>query len=229
MPTARPSPAELERMKALVGDAMRDGAVGVSTSLQYAPAPYAKTEELIALASEAAKFGGIYATHMRSEGNTVIEALDEAVRIGREAKIPVEIWHLKAAGKANWGRMPEIVAHIEKARQSGVDIGADTYAYTAWFNDFSAFIPPWAHDGGDAKMLERLKDPATRARIRKDMETPTTRMGQRVAGSAGPGGDPDQRGKQPAVAPSARQEPGRGGEDVGQRSDLHVVRHPGSG
>jgi dihydroorotase/N-acyl-D-amino-acid deacylase len=169
-----PAASELERMKALVREAMRDGAVGVSTSLQYAPAPYAKTEELIALASQAAAFGGIYATHLRSEGNTIIAALDEAVRIGREAKIPVEIWHLKAAGKANWGRMPEIVAHIEEARQSGVDISADTYAYTAWFNDFSAFIPPWAHDGGDAKMLERLKDPAMRARIRKDMETPTT-------------------------------------------------------
>jgi dihydroorotase/N-acyl-D-amino-acid deacylase len=169
-----PSPAELERMKALVRDAMRDGAVGVSTSLQYAPAPYATTEELIALAAEAAKFGGVYATHMRSEGDAITAALDEAIRIGRDAKIPVEIWHLKAAGKPNWGRMPEIVAHIEKARESGVDISANTYAYPAWFNSFSAFIPPWAHDGGDAKLLERLRDPAMRARIRKDMETPTT-------------------------------------------------------
>ncbi|MFI5104306.1 MAG: amidohydrolase family protein, partial [Terriglobales bacterium] len=169
-----PSPAELERMKALVRDAMRDGAVGVSTSLQYAPAPYATTEELIALAAEAAKFGGVYATHMRSEGDAITAALDEAIRIGREAKIPVEIWHLKAAGKPNWGRMPEIVAHIEKARESGVDISANTYAYPAWFNSFSAFIPPWAHDGGDAKLLERLRDPAMRARIRKDMETVTT-------------------------------------------------------
>ncbi|HEX8772475.1 MAG TPA: D-aminoacylase [Pyrinomonadaceae bacterium] len=169
-----PSPAELEQMKGLVREAMKDGAVGVSTSLQYAPAPYASTEELIALAAESAKLGGIYATHMRSEGNAIIAALDEAIRIGREARTPVEIWHLKAAGKSNWGRMPEIVAHIEKARQAGVDISANTYAYPAWFNSFSAFIPPWAHDGGEAKMLERLKDPATRARIRKEMETPTT-------------------------------------------------------
>jgi dihydroorotase/N-acyl-D-amino-acid deacylase len=168
-----PSPAELEAMKSLVRAAMKEGAVGVSTSLQYAPAPYASTEELIALAAEAAKFGGIYATHIRDEGNAIITALDEAVRIGREAKIPVEIWHLKAAGKPNWGRMPEIVAHIEKARQSGVDISANTYAYPAWFNSFSAFIPPWAHDGGDAKLLDRLKDASTRARIRKEMETPT--------------------------------------------------------
>ena len=110
---------------------------------------------------------------MRSEGDAIMAALDEAIRIGREAKIPVEIWHLKAAGKPNWGRMPEIVAHIEQARQSGVDIAANTYAYPAWFNSFSAFIPPWAHDGGDAKLIERLKDPAMRARIRKDMQTPS--------------------------------------------------------
>lgn len=147
--------------------------MGLSTSLQYAPAPYATTEELIALASEAAKFGGIYATHMRSEGDAVLQALDEAIRIGREARIPVEIWHIKAAGKRNWGRMPEIIARIEAARSSGVDIAANTYAYPAWFNSFSAFLPPWAHDGGDAKMIERLGDPATRLRIRKEMEAPS--------------------------------------------------------
>ena len=169
-----PSAAELDRMKALVAEAMRDGAVGLSTALQYAPAPYATTEELIALAKEAAQRGGIYASHIRNEGSAIIPALDEAIRIGREANIPVEIWHLKAAGKPNWGRMPEIVAHIEQARRSGVDITADTYAYTAWFNTFSAFIPPWAHDGGDAKLIERLKDPAGRARIRKEMLTPST-------------------------------------------------------
>ncbi|MGA3237313.1 MAG: D-aminoacylase [Bryobacteraceae bacterium] len=167
-----PNAAELERMKALVREEMRDGAMGVSTSLQYAPAPYAKTEELIALATEAAKAGGIYASHIRDEGNGIAGALDEAFRIGREAKIPVEIWHLKAAGKSNWGRMPEIVAKIEAARKAGIDVAANTYAYTAWFNSFSAVIPPWAHDGGDRKLIERLKDPAMRARIRKEMETP---------------------------------------------------------
>jgi dihydroorotase/N-acyl-D-amino-acid deacylase len=164
-----PSDAELERMKALVREAMQQGAVGLSTALQYAPAPYAKTEELVALATEASKFGGIYATHMRSEGDAIDAALDETFRIGREANIPVEIWHLKAAGKRNWGRMPAIVARIEQARASGIDITADTYAYPAWFNSFSAFIPPWAHDGGDAKFVERLKDPAMRVRIRKEM------------------------------------------------------------
>jgi N-acyl-D-amino-acid deacylase len=168
-----PNTAELERMKTLVRDAMREGAVGLSTSLQYAPAPYAKTEELIALAAEAAKFGGTYASHIRDEGDSILPALDEAFRIGREANIPVEIWHLKAAGKSNWGRMPEIVARIEAARKSGLDVAADTYAYPAAFNTFSAVIPPWAHDGGDKKLIERLKDPAMRARIRKEMETPS--------------------------------------------------------
>jgi N-acyl-D-aspartate/D-glutamate deacylase len=169
----QPTPEQLDKMKALVRDAMRDGAVGVSTSLMYAPAPYAKTEEIIALASEASKFGGIYATHMRNESDSVLESIDEAVRIGREARIPVEIWHFKVAGKANFGHMPELVARVNKARAEGVDVEADTYAYTAWFNSMSAFVPAWAHDGGDAKLIERLKDPATRARIRKDMETPS--------------------------------------------------------
>jgi N-acyl-D-amino-acid deacylase len=168
---AQPTPEQLETMKALVREAMRDGAAGVSTSLEYAPAPYAKTEEIIALASEASKFGGIYATHMRNESDSVLEAFDEAVRIGREAHIPVEIWHFKVAGKANWGRMPELIAHVNRARAEGVDVEADTYAYTAWANGMSAFVPAWSHDGGDAKLIERLKDPATRARIRKDMET----------------------------------------------------------
>src|ERR1035437_2793485 len=181
-----PTAAELERMKALVRDAMRDGAVGRSTSLQYAPAPYATTEELIALAAEAAKFGGIYASHIRNEGDSILAALDEAFRIGREAGIPVEIWHLKAAGKANWGRMPEIVAHIEEARRSGVDVAADTYAYPAWFTSFSAVIPPWAHDGGDKKMIERLKDPAARARIRRELETPSSAWNNEWQEVAGP-------------------------------------------
>jgi len=170
----QPTPAQLEQMRSLVGEAMHDGAVGVSTSLQYTPAPYAKTDEIIALATEASRFGGIYATHMRSEGDAITSSIDEALRIGTEAHIPVEIWHIKVAGKSNWHRMPEIVAKINTARAQGIDVSANTYAYPAWFNDFSAFIPPWAHDGGDAKLIERLKDPAARARIRKDMLTPST-------------------------------------------------------
>src|SRR5271163_4548980 len=164
----QPTPEQLAQKIGLVRDAMREGTVGLSTALQYAPAPYASTEELIALASEAAKMGGTYATHMRSEGDAITAAIDEVIRISREAQIPAEIWHLKVAGKSNWGRMPEVVAFIEKARASGLDITANTYAYTAWNNSLSAFVPPWAHDGGDAKLIERLKDPETRMRIRRE-------------------------------------------------------------
>jgi N-acyl-D-amino-acid deacylase len=167
-----PTAEQLDSMRALVREAMRDGAVGVSTSLQYPPAPYAKTDELVALATEAAAYGGIYATHMRSEGAEIDAALDEAIRIGREARIPVEVWHLKVAGKRNWGRMPRVVARIDSARAAGVDIAANTYAYPAWFNSMSAFIPPWAHDGGAARLVARLKDPADRRRIRREMLDP---------------------------------------------------------
>jgi N-acyl-D-amino-acid deacylase len=169
----QPTAAQLDQMKALVRGAMTDGAAGLSTALEYAPAPYAKTDELIALATEAGKFGGIYSTHLRNESDSVLEAIDEALRIGREAHIPVEIWHIKVAGKNNWGGMPKVVARINAARAAGADVTADTYAYTAWYNDFSAFIPPWAHDGGTAKLVERLKDPATRVHIRKDILTPS--------------------------------------------------------
>jgi dihydroorotase/N-acyl-D-amino-acid deacylase len=168
----QPTPDQLKAMQSLVDQAMHDGTLGVSTSLQYAPAPYARTGELIAMASVAGKYGGIYATHMRSEGDAVLESIDEAVQIGKEGHLPVEIWHLKAAGKSNWGLMPQIVARIDAARAAGIDVSANTYAYTAWFNTFSAFIPPWAHDGGDAKLIERLKDPAIRDKIRKDMLDP---------------------------------------------------------
>ena len=169
----QPTPSQLDQMKQLVRQAMLDGAVGVSTSLEYPPAPYAKTEELMALASEASRYGGIYATHMRSESTAILQSLDEVIRIAREVQIPVEIWHFKIAGKPSWGHIPEAVARIEAARAQGVDIAADTYAYTAWGNGLSAFIPPWAHDGGTPKLLERLKDRAARERIRKDMLTPS--------------------------------------------------------
>jgi len=169
-----PTADQLRQMQDLVASAMEDGALGVSSALEYAPAPYAKTDELIALAATAARFGGIYATHMRSEGEAESASLDETFRIAREARVPVEIFHLKTAGKANWGRMPRVVARIDSARRAGLDVSADTYAYTAWENTFSAFVPPWAHDGGNAKLLERLQDRTMRARIRKDMLTPTT-------------------------------------------------------
>jgi N-acyl-D-amino-acid deacylase len=181
-----PTAPELQQMQQLVAQAMREGAFGLSTSLQYAPAPYARTEELIALASVAGQYGGIYSTHMRSEQNAIMEALDETIRIGREAHVPVEIWHLKTAGKPNWGKMPDVISKIEAARTSGVDVTADTYAYTAWFNSFSAFVPPWAHDGGDTKLIERMKDPATRARIRKDMTTASSQWDNEWLAIPGP-------------------------------------------
>jgi N-acyl-D-amino-acid deacylase len=168
------TPAELEQMQDLVAQAMRQGAVGVSSALEYAPAPYASTEELIALASTAAQYGGIYATHMRSEQEAIMTAIEETIRIGRDAHVPVEIWHLKAGGVKNFGLMPEIIARIERARASGVDIAADTYAYPAWFNELSAFIPPWAHDGGKAKLIERLKDKSARERIKQELARPAT-------------------------------------------------------
>jgi len=168
------TPDELTRMQAIVATAMRQGALGVSSALEYAPAPYASTEELIALASTAAQLGGIYATHIRSEQGSIMASIDEAIRIGREAQIPVEICHLKAGGVRNFGLMPEIIARIERARTAGVDIAADTYAYPAWYNDLSAFIPPWAHEGGEAKLIERLRDPAVRARLKTELATAAT-------------------------------------------------------
>jgi dihydroorotase/N-acyl-D-amino-acid deacylase len=167
------TPDELKRMQAIVADAMRDGAFGVSTALQYPPATYSTTPELIALAQTAASFGGIYATHMRSEGNGESAALDEVFDIARTAHIPVEIFHLKVAGHENWGSMSKVIAKIDDARAEGLDISADTYAYTAWGNDLASFIPPWAHAGGNAELLKRLKDPQARARIEKDMLTPS--------------------------------------------------------
>jgi N-acyl-D-amino-acid deacylase len=168
-----PSADELKRMQTVVAEAMQQGALGLSTSLQYPPAPYAHTDELVALATTASQYGGVYATHMRSEGDAEMAALEETFRIGAEAHIPVEIFHLKVSGRHNWGRAPLVIRSIEAARARGVDVAADTYAYTAWENSFSAFIPPWAHDGGSDALIARLKDPAMRARIHKEMMTPS--------------------------------------------------------
>jgi dihydroorotase/N-acyl-D-amino-acid deacylase len=169
-----PTAAELEEMKKLVAQAMQDGAVGLSTSLVYAPAFYAKTEELIELAKVAARYGGVYASHMRNESNSIMQAIDEAIRIGREANIPVEIFHLKMAGKPNWGRMAEVLKKIEEARAQGLDITADQYPYVAGGTSLGASIPPWAHEGGTARFVERLKDSATREKLKQEMRTNTT-------------------------------------------------------
>jgi len=165
----QPTAEQLARMAALVEQAMEQGALGLSTSLIYAPGSYAKTPELVALARAAARHGGIYASHIRDEGAKEMEALEEAFTIGREAAIPVEIWHLKAAGRRNWGRMPEVVARIERARAEGIDVTADMYPYVASGNGLDNTVPQWAHAGGVPKMIERFHDPASRARILREI------------------------------------------------------------
>jgi len=183
-----PTPAELEAMKKLVADAMRDGALGVSTSLQYVPARFAKTDELVELAKVARQYGGIYATHQRSEANAIDASLDEVFEIARKAQIPAEIWHLKTAYKKNWGRMPHVLARIKQARDQGLDITADIYPYIAGSTSLSACLPPWALEGGTEKMLSRLRDPSTRERLKKEISTDHLDWENIYLGSGGPGG-----------------------------------------
>ena len=164
-----PTSAELARMVALVDTAMTQGAVGLSTALVYAPAVFAQTDELIALARAAGRHGGVYATHLRDEGGHIRTALDEALRIGREADVPVEIWHLKVAGRANWGRMPRLLAFLDSLRRAGVRIGANSYPYAASATSLSSVIPAWVHVGGDTALVRRLQDRAVRARVRQQL------------------------------------------------------------
>lgn len=168
-----PTEAELKQMKELVAQAMRDGAVGISTALIYAPGYYAKTDELIELAKVAAHYGGVYATHMRNEGDSEMQAMDEAFRIGKEANIPVEIFHIKVSGKQNWGKMKDVIARIEAARAAGQDVTADQYPYTAGGTSLGAVIPPWHHEGGDKDLIAKLKDPASREKIKQEIRTPS--------------------------------------------------------
>ena len=183
-----PTADELKQMEIMVDDAMSDGAMGLSSALIYAPGSYAKTDELIALAKVAAKKGGIYATHMRNEGDAEFDALSEAFRIGREADIPVEIFHLKVAGKQNWGRMPQVIAAIEQARAGGVDVTADQYPYVGAQTSLGAVIPPKYHAGGPDEFVKRLKDPAVRAQVRKEVMAPSTSFENLYLGSGGADG-----------------------------------------
>ncbi len=164
-----PTPAELQQMQALVEQAMKDGALGISSALIYPPNIYAKTDELIALAKVASKYGGLYATHMRSEGASETTALAEAIRIGREANLPVEVFHLKVSGKPRWGNMKNVVVTIQAARDSGLDIAADMYPYIAGSTALASALPPWVADGGAQKLLARIKEPEIRARIKKEL------------------------------------------------------------
>jgi dihydroorotase/N-acyl-D-amino-acid deacylase len=166
------TPEELAHMVALVDTAMEQGALGVSTALEYAPAFYAPTEEVIALAKAARRHGGVYASHMRNEGGQIDQSLNETFRIAREANIPAEIWHLKVSGRHNWGRMPHVLARIDSARAVGLDITADQYPYLAGATSLDASVPAWAHSGGTDSLLARLRDPATRARLRRELLAP---------------------------------------------------------
>jgi N-acyl-D-amino-acid deacylase len=168
-----PSPAELDKMKALVRQAMEEGALGIGSALIYAPGFYAGTDELIELCKAAAPYGGIYISHIRSEGNRLLQASDELIHIAREAHIPAVFYHLKAAGRKNWGKMDTLIVKIDSARKAGLDISACMYTYTAGATGFDASMPPSVQEGGLDKWIERLKDPTTRKKTLKAMTTPT--------------------------------------------------------
>ncbi|MDH4063508.1 MAG: D-aminoacylase [Acidobacteriota bacterium] len=168
-----PTPEELDRMRAHVRTAMEEGAMGVSSALIYAPGFYAKTDELVELAKVASRHGGMYISHMRSEGNRLVEAVDELIAIAREANVRAEIYHLKAGGESNWPKLDDVIRRVEAARRAGLDITADMYTYTAGSTGLDAAMPPWVQEGGYQAWAKRLQDPATRARVAKEMVTPT--------------------------------------------------------
>ena len=185
MAQGAPSDSEVESMQTLVWQAMEDGAFGIASALIYPPGSYATTRELGSMAKAMAPFGGVYITHMRSEADQFLEAIDEAVEIGREGGVPVEIYHLKAGGRRNWGKVPQAIAKIDAARAAGIDISADMYPYTAGGTGLTAVLPPWT--AADGKLFDNLADPAVRARIRAEIQSDKTdweNMGQ----LAGPDG-----------------------------------------
>ena len=183
-----PTADELKQMETMVDDAMSDGAMGLSSALIYAPGSYAKTDELVAMAKVAAKKGGIYASHIRSEGDAEFDTLNEAFQIGREAGLPVEIFHLKVAGKQNWGRMKDVIAAIEKARAEGIDVTADQYPYTGAQTSLGAVIPPKYHAGGPDEFVKRLKEPKVRTQIRQELAGPSQSFENLWLDSGGAGG-----------------------------------------
>lgn len=182
----RPATAEeLSRMESIVDQAMREGALGVSSSLQYIPNIYSSTEELVALSKVAAKYGGAYFTHQRSESNRIDESLDEVFRIAREAGIRTQIWHLKTAYRPNFGKMPEVLGKIERARAAGIDVAANVYPYDRASNGLDACLPPWVREGGREALLKRLSDPTQRARAKQDMARDTKDWENQYLGSGG--------------------------------------------
>ena len=183
-----PTAAELAQMKKLVADAMKDGALGVSTSLQYVPARFAKTNEIVELATVAHQYGGIYISHQRSEANAIDDSMKEVFEIARRAHIPAEIWHFKTAYQKNWGRMPEMLRRIAAARRSGLKITADVYPYVAGSTSLSACLPPWALEGGTDRMIARLRDPQTRQRLKWEISADSKTWENIYLGSGGPSG-----------------------------------------
>jgi len=169
----QPTPEQLDQMRELVRKEMEAGALGIGTSLIYPPAFYAKTEELIELCKVAAKYQGKYISHMRSEGGRLLEALDELIRISREAKIPAELYHIKASGQQNWPKIDDLLSRIESAQKEGLKITADMYTYTAGGTGLDASLPPWTEDGGYPALFKRLRDPATREKIKAEVQKPT--------------------------------------------------------
>jgi len=175
MANRAPTPDELDQMKKLTREAMQEGALGIGASLIYAPASYSTTEELIELCKEASAYGGMYITHMRSEGNSIFAAVDETIRIAREAKVPAEIYHLKMAGKDNWMKIDSVLSKIEKAHQEGLKITADMYTYTAGATGLDASMPPWVQEGGINEWIKKLKDPSIRKRVISEMRSPSNK------------------------------------------------------
>lgn len=196
----QPTPEQLDKMRQLVRQAMEEGAVGVTTALIYAPNTYAKTPELIALASESARCGGIYSAHMRSEGDRLLEAVQETVDIARASGAPAEIYHLKAAGKRNWNKLDQLVSAVQSARAAGTRITADMYVYTAGATGLDAAMPPWVQDGGLEAWIEHLKDPATRKRVIAEMRDPNASW-ENLYAAAGPAGTLLLEFKNPRLKP----------------------------
>jgi N-acyl-D-amino-acid deacylase len=184
----QPSAQQLEQMRGLVHQAMEEGALGLTTMLIYAPATYAKTPELIALAQESARCGGIYTAHMRSEGDRIESALQETIEIAKASGAPAEIYHLKISGKDNWGKIDKVIATIEQARAAGVRITANMYTYTAGATGLDAAMPPWVQDGGLEAWIKRLQDPAVRAKVVAEMRNPHPGTWENLYGAAGPDG-----------------------------------------
>ena len=227
-----PTPDELRQMEAAVAQAMEEGALGLSTSLIYVPDNFASTDEIIALAKVAARYGGSYATHQRDEEDGIDQSLDEVFRVAREARIPAEIYHLKTASKPNWGRMPAVLKRLEAARAEGLDIRADQYPWTASSNDLDAALPVWVREGGAQAMVKRLTDPATRARVRADfLKDPLERRLARGRGPR-PGDERPQPGLEAARGQDHRRDrpraeegpPGRPPGSPGCRQGQHGPR-----